>query len=106
MFKKWFEIISDHRISLQERMFRVVTSICMIALIIVLPMGRNLMNLVILAASLVCIAAIVRISIQKECISAGATAITILLLLLFPISFFTAGGFYSGMPERFVLCFI
>ena len=57
MFKKWFEIISDHRISLQERMFRVVTSICMIALIIVLPMGRNLMNLVILAASLVCIAA-------------------------------------------------
>ena len=106
MFKKWFEIISDHRISLQERMFRVVTSICMIALIIVLPMGRNLMNLVILAASLVCIAAIVRISIQKECISAGATAITILLLLLFPISFFTAGGFYSGMPEWFVLCFI
>lgn len=106
MFNKWFEIIFDHRISLQERMFRVVTSICMIALIIILPMGKNLINLLILAASLACIAVIVRISIRKECIDAGATAITILLLLLFPISFFTAGGFYSGMPEWFVLCFI
>lgn len=36
----------------------------------------------------------------------GATLITILLLFLFPMSFFTAGGFYSGMPEWFVLCFV
>lgn len=87
-------------------MFRVVTGICMIALIIILPMGRNLINLLILAASLISIAVITKISIRKECIYTGATAITILLLLLFPISFFTAGGFYSGMPEWFVLCFI
>ena len=106
MLNKWFEIIFDHRISLRERMFRVVTSICMIALIIILPMGKNLINVLILGASLACMAVIVRISIRKECIDAGATAIAILLLLLFPISFFTAGGFYSGMPEWFVLCFI
>ena len=106
MLKKWLEIIFDHKISLQERMFRVVTSICMLALVIILPMGRNLVNLLILAASLVCMAAIVKVSIHKECISAGATAITVLLLLVFPISFFSAGGFYSGMPEWFVLCFI
>lgn len=106
MLNKWFEIIFDHKISLRERMFRVVTGICMIALIIILPMGRNLMNLIILAGSLAGMAAIVRISIRRECISAGATAITVLLLFVFPISFFTAGGFYSGMPEWFVLCFI
>ncbi len=106
MLKKWFEIIFDHRISLHERMYRIVTSICMLALVIILPMGRNLINLLILAASLACMAAIVKISIQKECISVGATAITILLLFLLPISFFSAGGFYSGMPEWFVLCFI
>ena len=87
-------------------MFRVITGICMIALIIILPMGRNLINLLILAASLVCIYFTVKFSIQKDCINGGATAISVLLLLLFPVSFFTAGGFYSGMPEWFVLCFI
>ena len=92
MLDKWYEMIFDHKISLQERMFRVVTGICMIALIIILPMGRNLINLLILAASLISIAVITKISIRKECIYTGATAITILLLLLFPISFFTAGG--------------
>ena len=49
---------------------------------------------------------IVKFSIRKDCILTGATAIAILLLLLFPVSFFTAGGYYSGAPEWFVLCFI
>ncbi len=106
MLKKWFELIFDHKISLRERMFRVVTSICMIALLIILPMGRNLVNLLIMAVSLVLISMIVKFSIRKDCILTGATAIAILLLLLFPVSFFTAGGYYSGAPEWFVLCFI
>ena len=106
MLKKWFEIIFNHRLSLRERMFRVATSICMIALLIILPMGRNLVNLLILVASLVCMALAVKISIRKECINVGATIISVLLLLVFPFSFFSAGGFYSGMPEWFVLCFV
>ena len=84
MLKKWFEIIADHRVSLRERMFRMATSICMVALMIILPMGRTITNLLILAASLICMAAVVKISIQKECINVGATIITVLLLLLFP----------------------
>lgn len=106
MLKKWFEIILDHRISLRERMFRVVTGVCMVALIFILPMGRSIANLLILAVSLIAMAMIVKVSIQKECINMGATSIAVMLLLLFPVSFFTAGGFYSGMPEWFVLCFI
>ncbi len=61
MLKKWFEIIFNQKISLRERMFRVVTGICMVALIIILPMGRNLLNLLILAASLIFMAAVVKI---------------------------------------------
>lgn len=106
MFKKWLHIIFDHRISLQERMFRVVTGISMLALIYILPMGRNLINWLLLVFSLVAMSMIVKVSILKERITTGATAISVLLLLLFPVSFFTAGGFYSGMPEWFVLCFI
>ncbi len=106
MLKKWSDIIFNHKISLRERMFRVAASICMVALLIILPMGRNLINLGILAISLIGMTLIVKVSIRKECIDAGATAIALLLLLLFPISFFSAGGFYSGMPEWFVLCFV
>ena len=106
MIKKWFEIITDHRISLRERMFRIVTGICMIALIFTLPMGRNILNIALLLASLAVMALIVKFSIRKKRIQLGASAITSLLLALFPITFFSAGGFYSGVPEWFVLCFI
>ncbi len=106
MIKKWFEIITDHKIGLRERMFRIVTSICMIALIFTLPMGRSILNIVLLIVGLTAMALIVRYSIRMRRIQAGATAITVLLLLLFPITFFSAGGFYSGVPEWFVLCFI
>ena len=106
MIKKWLEIILDHRISMRERMFRIVTVVCMIALVFTLPMGRQLLNIAILAVSLAAIATIAKISIRKGRLEAGATAIVVLLLVLFPFTFFSAGGFYSGVPEWFVLCFI
>lgn len=87
MLKKWLEIIFDHRISLRERMFRVVTGICMVALFIILPMGKKPLNWLVLAVSLISISAIVKVSIQKKSIHRGATAISVLLLLLFPFSF-------------------
>ncbi len=106
MIKKWFEIIGDHSISLRERMFRIVTGVCMIAIAFTLPMGRNIWNILIMLASLVAMALIVKLSIQKKRVHTGATLIAMLLLTLFPITFFSAGGFYSGVPEWFVLCFI
>ncbi len=106
MIKKWFAIINDHRISLRDRIFRIVTVTCMAALALILPMGRNIWNILALAVSLAAMGIIVKVSIQKERIQAGATAISVLLLLLFPLSFFSAGGFYSGVPEWFIFCFI
>ena len=96
MIKKWFEIITDHRISLYERMFRLVTGVCMIALIFTLPMGRSMLNIVLLAVSLVAMALIVRFSIRKKRIQLGATAIALLLLVLFPITFFPQAGFSAA----------
>lgn len=106
MLKKWFDRVFDHRLSLRERMFRLVTGISMIALVFILVMSRYRVNLYILPASLLYMAAAMKISIQKGRINTGATAIVLLLLVLFPISFFTAGGAYGGAPEWFVLCFI
>ena len=106
MFKRWLDIIFDHKISLRERMFRLVTGISMVALVFILLLGRFTANMIILPASLIYMYMVAKYSIRKECINAGATATVILLLLLFPIVFFTGGGIYGGVPEWFVLCFI
>ena len=106
MLKNWLEIIFDHKISLRERMFRLVTGISMIALVFILILGRFTANLIILPASLIYMYIVAKISIRKECINAGATATVVLLLTLFPMVFFTGGGIYGGVPEWFVLCFI
>ena len=106
MIKKWFAVISDHRISLRERMFRIVTAICMIAIVFTMPMGRSVWNILMLAVSLIAMAVITKISIRTKRIHTGATLVAVLLLILFPLTFFSAGGFYSGVPEWFVLCFI
>ena len=52
MFRKWLEIIFDHKISLRERMFRLVTGISMVALVFILVLGRSGVNLLILPGSL------------------------------------------------------
>ena len=106
MIKKWFKIITDHRISLRERMFCLVTGICMVAVLFTLPMGRNIWNTVCIVPALAAMALIMEYSLRKGRIQTGATAIVLLLLTMFPFTFFSAGGFYSGVPEWFVLCFI
>ena len=53
MFKRWLDIIFDHKISLRERMFRLVTGISMVALVFILLLGRFTANMIILPASLI-----------------------------------------------------
>lgn len=106
VYRKWVEIIFDHRISLRERMFRVVTAISMVALTFILMMGLHISNIFLLMVSLIYMSVVVRISIQRQCINTGATLIVILMLLIFPLSFFTPGGIYGGASEWFVICFI
>lgn len=106
MLKKWLDIMFDHKVSLRERMFRLVTGISMVALVFILIMGRFTANIFIMAGSIAYIYLVLKFSIQKECIDVGATAIVVLLLLLFPVVFFAGGGINGGVPEWFVLCFI
>ena len=88
VIKKWRDIIFDHKTSLRERMFCLVTGISMIALVFILILGRFTANMFIMAGSIAYMYLVMRISIRKECINAGATAIVVLLLLLFPVVFF------------------
>ena len=86
MIKKWFAVISDHRISLRERMFRIVTAVCMIAIVFTMPMGRSVWNILMLAVSLIAMAVITKISIRTKRIHTGATLVAVLLLILFPLT--------------------
>ena len=66
MFRKWLEIIFDHKISLRERMFRLVTGISMVALVFILVLGRSDVNLFILPLSLAYIYIAAKISIKNN----------------------------------------
>ena len=66
VLEKWFQLIFDHKVSLRERMFRVATGISMVAMTLTLIMGRNKVNLMLLAASLILMVVIVKFSIRKE----------------------------------------
>ena len=65
----------------------------MIAATFALSMGNSVVNWLILAVGLVIMAAVVKVSIEKECINTGATIIALLILVLFPVSFFRQAGF-------------
>ena len=47
VLKKWLDIMFDHKVSLRERMFRLVTGISMVALVFILIMGRFTANIFI-----------------------------------------------------------
>ena len=65
VIKKWFALITDHRISLRDRMFRIVTLTCMVALLLIMPMGQSVWNILALGASLVAMGLIVKYSIKR-----------------------------------------
>ena len=69
VLKKWLDILFDHKTSLRERMFRLVTGICMIALIFILILGRFTANVFIMAGSIAFMYIAMKISIEKECIN-------------------------------------
>lgn len=110
MLKKYFEPIMDHMVDLQERMFRLIAGIGVMALILMLICklftGENFINLLMLTVCITCIVIVGVISIKKKKVNTGAIIVAILLLILLPVNFFTAGGMYGGAPLWFVFVFV
>lgn len=110
MIRKWFEPIVNHDVDIQERMFRLLTGIGVTALILLfvtsLIFGDGIFDHLLLAASIVYVLMVLRISLKKHCVNAGATGIALLMFVLFPSNFFMSGGMYGGAPLWFVFCFV
>lgn len=110
MIKKYFGRVMDHKVSLQERMFLLISAIGEMALVLMLLCklftGESSANLFALLGYIICVALVGGVCVRKNWINLGATLVAILLLLLLPINFFTAGGMYGGAPLWFVFVFL
>lgn len=105
--KKLFDIIGDHNVSLQERMFRLIALIGMaglaIGIIVGIFSGESKANIIPLVCALFVLVCIVFISIRYGKIQFGAVVTaTIIICAVLPYNFLTSGGIYGGAPIWFV----
>lgn len=110
MIKRWFKPIMDHNVNIQERMFRLLTGVGMLALIFMLACSvvfrGDIRNQVVLAGSIVYVGAVLRLGLKKHRVNLAATCIVLLLFILLPFNFFMSGGTYSGASLWFIICFV
>lgn len=110
MIKRYISKIMDYEVDLQERMFRLISGIGIIALILMVVVslisGENIENLIVLFVCLVYVITVVSNSLAKKRIERGAVLIALFLLILCPVNFFTAGGMEGGTPLWFGFFFV
>ncbi len=109
---KWTRrILGDQSHSLQERMFRLITAIGLVGLLLGLIVGianqEELMNQIVILAAILLLAAIVYGTRRTGKIETGAVILSALVMfIVLPFNFLTAGGIYGGAPIWFILGFV
>lgn len=110
MIRKWFQSIMNHDFSLQERMFHLFTGLGMITLAAMFLLGiifkENIVNQLVLLACLIYLIVVVSMKERTHRINLCAMLVAILLFILFPLNFFSAGGLGGSAPLWFVFCFV
>ena len=104
-------MLGDYDQPLQERLFRLITTIGLIGLtlgiIVGCAAGESAGNLTAMVAALLIFVAIVYLTLRAHKIQTGAVIISALALyMVLPLNFLTAGGIYGGGPIWFVLGFV
>lgn len=110
MIKRYVSKIMDYGVDLQERIFRLISGIGMIALVLMVVVslisGENIENLIVLFACLAYVILVVSSSLAQKQIERGAVLIALFLLIMCPVNFFTAGGMEGGTPLWFGFFFV
>ncbi|MCR5486258.1 MAG: DegV family EDD domain-containing protein [Lachnospiraceae bacterium] len=109
--KKWLEVLEDHSLSLQERMFRLLSGIAIAALSVLVVMGlclsESLVYNIMLILSLALCILISGYAVRTGKIQLCANIQSFLIIfILIPVTFFTGGGIRSGAPLWFVFAFV
>lgn len=105
------KIAGNSRQSLQERVFRLITNIGIVGLVLGgvtgFFAGESLTNQLSILVAVVIFAIIVIITLRTHKIQRGAIIISALaMFLVLPFNFLTAGGVFGGGPIWFVLGFV
>lgn len=110
MIKKFVKPILDHKVDLQERIFRLVTGMEVTALTLMLLggmfTGENVESLAVLFVCIILVAAVASFGISRKRINMGATLSGIVLLIFFPLNFFASGGMYGGASLWLIFLFV
>ncbi len=99
MLRKFLQPILDDKVNLQERIFRLIAGIGVIALVLMLLSklftGENISNLLVLTGCILCIILSGAFFVRKNKVNLGATVVAILLVVFLPLNFFMAGRLYG-----------
>ncbi len=109
MFRKLFHRINSEEYALQERLFVLIAVVMAVSFLFFaltnVVTGTTFQDVLILAALLTALLVIAGISVWKKRIGAGSLIISALLIfVLLPYTFFTAGAIYGGPPMWFIFC--
>lgn len=109
--KKIIEPIGDSNVSLQERLFRLLTLIGLIgmavAVIMGIAVGESALNNIGMVLGFIIFFGLIYFSIHFHKIQAGAVIIGgLLVYLVMPFNFLTTGGLYGGGSSWFLLAFV
>ena len=108
IFKKVFDRMNAPSLSLQERLFRMIMSIGLLALGIGILTGiftgEDKRNMLMLCIAFLLFAVIACISIHYHHIQFGAIVTgSVILFVVMPFNFFSTGGIYGGASSWFLL---
>ena len=108
-FKKWKDMLNNPNYPIKERMFILIASVALLAIIVALVIrliiGATRLELLIMTSALIVFGMIVILSLKHDKVFIGARITgTLMVFALLPIMFFTFGGVYSGTPLWFLFC--
>ncbi|MBD5445515.1 MAG: response regulator, partial [Lachnospiraceae bacterium] len=110
MIKRWLKPLLDHNANIRERTFRLLTGIGIVAILLMLIcgviVGDSILDQAMKAGSIVYMSMVLWLSMKTHRVNTGATWITLLLIVVFPINFFLSDGVYGGAPIWFIFSFV
>jgi len=109
--KKMLQAIGNHKLDLQERLFRLIVLIGLCGLVIKIItgiiLGEDGTNIIPLAIALIIFACIAWFTLRFRRIQLGAVIISaIFIYIVLPFNFLTSGGIYGGAPIWFLFGFV
>ncbi|MBO6137261.1 MAG: DegV family EDD domain-containing protein [Lachnospiraceae bacterium] len=109
--KKWITSFYDDSVSMQDRIFRLFTSIAILAVGVAFIMGffihESFADMAGMAGAIIVFSFITYFSVKYKRVQLGASIMAVLIIcLLLPLVYFSGGGIYGGSPIWFVFCFV